>query len=125
MKIESINISVIGISQKDYEFIGINRDCKEFKAIYLNKKSNIYWNICVYGIIEYKLISTELTNQGNFNLPNEGVVFEFLDSPWIDEFERILSRKLEKCHHYVLKFQNCIIEFIAQQLVFEQRNEKP
>lgn len=90
MKIEPINISVIGIKQKDYEFIGINRNCSEFKIIFHNKKNDADWNICIYGIVEYKLSSTELTNQGNLNLPKEGVVFEFLDSPWIDEFERAL-----------------------------------
>jgi hypothetical protein len=118
MRIETIQNLVIGINQKDYELISFCEN-KGFKITYRRKKNNTYWNIALDGFIEFKLVSTKLAGEDYLNLPKEGVLFEVLDSPWIDEFERVTVRNLDSFKHFILKFTNYIIEFISRQLIFD------
>lgn len=123
MKIEPLNIPAacaIG-----FKLISLNWDRKGFRINY-RSKDGIYWILRCELIIAYKVTVKEIArNEYLMNLPIEGAFFEILDSPWIAEFGQEKLGILDRCKHYVLKFNNKIIEIIAQKFIFEESIENP
>jgi hypothetical protein len=120
MKIETIYTLVTETKEKDCELISF--DCgqkKNDRITYRRNKNKTYWNINIHGLIDFKLVSIEIVDEEYLNLPKEGIIFALLDSPWIAEMEKEWSKILDEQQHFILRFKNCIIEVIAQQLEFE------
>lgn len=129
MKVELIDAPVTGTWTRECELKslsdGVQTDNVGFRISFCRKEDDTYWILRCEHIIAYKVISEEFIDTGYLmNLPVESAFFEIYDSPWIQEFERIVSKNLDKCKHYVLKFCDETVEIIAQKFIFEQLKRK-
>lgn len=125
MRVKTIDIPTAGASARACQLISLNDD-EGLMLNYCIDEDNGYWRLQCRLIVAYEVVGNEYAMKDYLlKLPDKGIFFEILDSPWISKFGDYKAEILAQCKHYVFRFYNETIEIIAQNFYFEKLNEKP